>query len=120
MKQHVLKKFDEVEVLFNEKAIIPSDFLSYNQSYKVGTVDITDMDFYHFDFEPYISLATSLGMSCFGIQGTENRFYLTHTWTAMHRQSCKFRTVKRFDLFGKYECRLLSKFGIECGAYRST
>lgn len=94
MKQNVLKKFDEVEELFNERVLIPREYFSYSQSYKVGLSAIANMDFYQFDFEPYISLATFLGMSLFGIQGTENRLYLTQVNIGGHES----RTVRAVSL----------------------
>ncbi|WOC27910.1 hypothetical protein LY624_08615 [Pseudoalteromonas sp. N1230-9] len=93
MGNYVLKGFDEIEAMFNEMAVISSDFFSYNQSYKVSPNDINDMNFYRFDFEPYTSLASSLGLSGFGIKGSGKRFYLTHINIAGHRPLCTVRPV---------------------------
>ena len=125
MKQNVLKKFNEVEELFNERVLIPSEYFSYSQSYKVGPSDITNMDFYQFDFEPYISLATSLGMSCFGIQGTENRLYLTHINIGGHGPLCTVRAVSLEQLkdlnyledMCKNYCRNLESNAVPIGQY---
>ena len=36
MEKYVFKNFDEVKALFNKKAIMPNEFFSYTQSYRVG------------------------------------------------------------------------------------
>ena len=126
MKQYLLKKFDEVEALFNERVLIPSEYFSYRQSYTVGPEIITNMDFYEFDFEPYISLGASLGMSCFGIQGTENRLYLTHMNIGGHGPLCTVRAVSLEQLkdlnylesMCKNYCANLESNAISIGQYK--
>lgn len=93
MEKYVFKNFDEVKALFNKMTIMPSEFFSYTQSYRVGPSDISDMDFYEFDFEPYISLANSLGMVCFGVQCSEIRCYLTHMNIGGHGPLCSVRPI---------------------------
>lgn len=90
MEHHfVLKGFNEVEALLQAQDNVLSD----TQSYKVGPSDIIQMDFYEFDFEPYISLAASVGMSYFGISGSGNGFYLTHINLGGHAPLCTVRPV---------------------------
>ena len=99
MKQHfVLNSFDEVEALFGANAAVLSDSLSYTQSYKVGPSTIIQMNSYEFNFEPYISLATSLGMSHFRINGTDKGFYLTHINLGGHGPLCTVRPVNLAQL----------------------
>lgn len=94
MKKHVvLKRFSEVEALFKMNCEVLSDSFSYTQSYKVGPSDIIDMDFYEFNFEPYVSLASSIGMSYFGINGTDNGYYLAHINLGGHGPLCTVRPV---------------------------
>ncbi|CAG9295969.1 hypothetical protein [Celerinatantimonas diazotrophica] len=99
MEQHVvLKNFNEVEALLKTQDNVLSDLWSYTQSYKVGPSDIINMDFYEFDFEPYRSLAVSVGMSCFGINGSGNGFYLTHINLGGHAPLCTVRPVNLSQL----------------------
>ena len=94
MKQHVvLKNFNEVEALFKTVSEVLRGSFSYTQSYKVGPSDIIDMDFYEFNFEPYISLASSLGMSFFGIKGSGKGYYLAHINLGGHGALCTVRPV---------------------------
>ncbi len=88
-----LKSIDDVKKLYREHPDVRDDSLSCLQSYIVGPNDIIDMTSYQFEFEPYISLAHSLGMDHFGIGSSGKRLYLTHINLGGHTALCTVRPV---------------------------
>lgn len=91
----VLTSLMDVELLFAEQSNIDDDKPAkfYLQSYTVTGQQINQLDYFQLDFEPYRSLALSVGATHFGIKKSPLRFYLGHINLGGHWPLCTIRPL---------------------------